>query len=230
MGRVMVRQCDFSSGGDGQQLGEVYNTSAPTNPCQLYGSGFDGTTGSAYNADVFTTVASSEVLRGTLHPRDHYAKVTVADAGQNYSPGVLARCDTSFFTAYMVDPGPAFGLFRQLGLMAAGTYFLLGTGGSSSISIGDTIEIECQGTTIRGGKNGVSEISVTDGTVTSGQGCGVFSFVNLSAAVGDDFEAGNLSANAQAWQTRRNQWMGHRSRTAEARRRERLMQIRAGSG
>lgn len=65
-------------------------------------------------------------------------------------------------------------------------------------SVGDTIEIECEGTsptTIRGYKNGVQQQSTTDSSLSTGKP-GVSAAGNSSSVTGDDWEGGNLDSAA----------------------------------
>jgi len=55
---------------------------------------------------------------------------------------------------------------------------------------GDTIEIECEGTTIRGFKNGVQQVSVTDASLSTG-GPGIIADGGI---YGDNWEGGSITA------------------------------------
>lgn len=60
----------------------------------------------------------------------------------------------------------------------------------------DRVECESEGTTIRGLKNGTSQISVTDSALTTGQPGVTAYYAGGTAVQGDNWEAGSLAAAA----------------------------------
>jgi hypothetical protein len=127
---------------------------------------------------------------------DQYAKGTVTGLGTfgaSYQKGVVARAsaDTNaardYYGHVVIDD-----ITKQSELFkfVNGTRTSLATVNVAWVN-GDTVEIECQGTTIRGLRNGVpiSGLSVTDSDLTSGApGMHLSSSETL-----DDWEGGNLS-------------------------------------
>jgi len=79
----------------------------------------------------------------------------------------------------------------QIQKVIAGVATTLGTG-TSTTAAGDVLKIVCSGTTIQGYRNGVLDISVTDGSITTGTRTGIFmTAVSSTGFRIDDFSAGN---------------------------------------
>lgn len=132
---------------------------------------------------------------------DQYASMAVADFGffgADYNIGVIARAsaDTEasrdFYYYRVQDTGSPF--TTTLGKIVNGTNTVLGTSTAISWSAGDRIEIEVQGTTIRGLKNGTVQHSATDSALTTGApgitGSGG------GQPTGDNWVGGNLSTGS----------------------------------
>lgn len=95
--------------------------------------------------------------------------------------GASLKCDGT--------PTAAFATTR-IWKIVAGTYTLLSAVAADGFVIGDTLEIEAEGTTIRVLKNGVVLRGVTDSSISgSSSSAG-------TAGGGDDWEGGNLVAAA----------------------------------
>lgn len=129
---------------------------------------------------------------------DQYAKAVfvgpLAFGGTSDLVGVIARAsgDTNtardYYCAFMINnnsgtnPRPL-----ELGKIVDGTYTQLATT-SVAWAANDTVEIECEGTTIRSLRNGAVVDSVVDTSLTTGVP-GV-----VACIAGDDWEGGNLVA------------------------------------
>lgn len=102
--------------------------------------------------------------------------------------GLFVRASSDLQSCYYVSifSGAVQAITRREG--GSGTPIILDT---VSVSVGQTIYIEADGTTIRAGVVGVGEISVTDSNVTTGPHAGLVSdnAINL-----DDFVAADIAA------------------------------------
>lgn len=126
---------------------------------------------------------------------DQYAVLELTDisfAGGGI--GVIARAsgDTDanrdfYFFRYNVVAG-----VTELGKIVDGTETVLDTP-SVTWSTNDTIEIECEGTTIRGLKNGSVVSTETDSALTTGAP-GICAFQGANLPLGDNWIGGNFTA------------------------------------
>jgi hypothetical protein len=136
---------------------------------------------------------------------DQYSSLVVATIGgfTQSEVGVIARAsgDTNAnrdcYSYRVKDANPP---ETRLVKVVNGTETELNSSTSVSWSNGDRIEIECEGTTIRGLKNGTSQYSTTDSSLTTGKP-GVHGYnagTLYSAGVdGDSWEGGNITAGGQ---------------------------------
>lgn len=138
---------------------------------------------------------NGDTTRATFAP-DQYSVVEIRDNTLLASPGALARGDDGSDDAYMFD-SVDHGGFLELVRFDSGVYNqIASTFSGPSSSVGDTVEIETEGSTIRGGINGVADLSTTDGTHATGAP-GVYCFEQPSGPVGDNLECGNLFCRVQ---------------------------------
>ena len=126
--------------------------------------------GAVWIAGVSKTAFGGEIIPPTLNEGDQYGKVLVKEvSGNPRSPAVIARADATNNDCYgFTDNGTTAEIFK----FDAATYSQLATG-TTSVSNDDYIEIECEGTAIRGGvTDGSSElvpsVSTTDSSFNSG--------------------------------------------------------------
>jgi hypothetical protein len=185
---------EVSFGNDSTSVLDTYSTFSPTGTgCMQTGGGFESSTGST-TQDVWSGSATADVdRRPTFNQQNHYASVRIKRTGDSFSPAVLARFSAAGQDGYQLDPGTWAGTV-ELGEWSGGVYTLLASGLISPPSVDDTMQLQCDGTTISGGINGVGDVSTTDSTHTTGlPGIGCDS--NPGAAVGDDFEAGHIETN-----------------------------------
>lgn len=87
---------------------------------------------------------------------------------QGTDGGPLARCSDGS-NAYYAYRG---GTFVDLYKIVAGTSSYLGSTGPGAVANGDTVALECVGTTIRILVNSVQKLSVTDSSLTAGRAGG----------------------------------------------------------
>lgn len=84
----------------------------------------------------------------------------------------------------------------------------LGSSATVTISAGDIITVECQGTTIRGKVNGVTKITSSDSDIASGSP-GLYTGSGTTSTF-DDWAAGDFGGGATAPKTRMLMGVGHR--------------------
>lgn len=129
---------------------------------------------------------------------DQYSSLVFLETDFGVSPygmGVVARAsgdtdttrDYYYFFANSNDT-------YVLGKVVNGTNTNLATGSRTWVD-GERIEIECEGTTIRGMVDGVSVASVTDASLTTGKP-GVLGSGDSFVATGDDWDGGDIVAGA----------------------------------
>ena len=133
---------------------------------------------------------------------DQYSSLKVTGTGTDFSyVGVIARASADqdgardYYQYYMR------GIFgtTQLEKHVNGSITVLdNTPSSLTWNDNDRIEIECEGTAIRGMQNAVTQHSATDSSLTTGAP-GVFgSHVSTVAPFGDDWEGGNITAGGSS--------------------------------
>lgn len=133
---------------------------------------------------------------------DQYAKMTVsgiANLSTAYWIGVVCRASPDIngirdMYFYVVYADSATSQTTEIGKYVDGSYSSL-TSTTIAWTAGDTIEIECEGTTIRGYKNGVQQQSTTDSSLSSGHP-GATAAGNSTSVQGDNWEGGNLVSSS----------------------------------
>lgn len=126
---------------------------------------------------------------------DQYSSIVIveADTGSaNYGMGVVARAsaDTDAARDYYYFAAASNDTYI-LAKIVNGAETTLASGSQNWVD-GDRVEIECQGTTIRGMRNAVTVASVTDSALTTGKP-GIAPWGDGFLATGDDWEGGNLT-------------------------------------
>lgn len=128
---------------------------------------------------------------------DQYSSAVILGFGVDFNyVGVIARASAD------QDAARDHYIFRVRGITNAmeltkvvnGTDTSLATG-TGSFTSGDRIEIECEGTAIRGLRNGSVVLSATDASIATGlPGIHVTSSGGVAEPFGDDWEGGNITA------------------------------------
>lgn len=132
---------------------------------------------------------------------DQYSSLEVYGTGTEtwsaYS-GVIARASADqdgsrdYYYARILDRQDAGNNRVELSKVVNGTTTVLdNTPSTQSWSSGDRIEIECEGTTIRGLKNGTGYHSATDSALTTGKP-GIYALTRDSLT-GDNWEGGDIT-------------------------------------
>ena len=140
------------------------------------------------NASTASSNASDSVSywNAETFPNNQYSKATIAVIVGSADIGITARCATNFYLSIARSTG------TQLYKYTGGGFSTLAFYTHAAYENGDVIGIECEGTTIRSLKNGISQGSTTDSAVTSGAP-GVYHW--LSTASLDNWEGGSLLGN-----------------------------------
>jgi hypothetical protein len=137
---------------------------------------------------------------------DQYAKLEVGGLGyygNGYRQGVVARCsadqDTAAdYYAYYIYDDASSNRTAILFKVVNGTYTALDTSTANAWANGDTIEIEVEGTTVRGLKNGTELVSVTDSDLSTGKPGFAIGGEGGGPPNADNWEGGNLASAATA--------------------------------
>jgi len=131
---------------------------------------------------------------------DQYSSLVLTGTGTDFSyVGVIARASAD------QDAARDYYLYRMRGIFGTTDLVKCVNGVETTLSAtpatltwvdGDRIEIECEGTTIRGLQNGVVRHTATDSSLTTGAP-GVFgAHVSVVPPFGDDWEGGNITAGS----------------------------------
>ena len=228
---LAVKTCNFDDA-DGTDVITKYNAAivpgATPNGCEVQGSGFAGISAGAEQGNIWDSPATADVDKGTIHPRYHYSQVVTPIVGTNYSPGALTRGALGG-DDYGNSPHTHTGgleIFEH----TSSAWTQIALGGATVPINGDTYRLETKvGEAHEAFINGISQVSVTDGVHSSGDP-GIYCFSNNAGApLGDDWEAGNLSANLDVVKFKENNWLGHRLNLRRTRVRERFNRIMAGT-
>lgn len=149
------------------------------------------------------TGASLARATSSLAGTDQYAEIVAYMTGAvSLGIGPIARkAASSTQTYYLYHLDWASSTYRSsLYKVVAGTVTALGAANiTTTFADGDTLRIECNGTTIRGLVNGVEIISRTDSSIASGAQTGMRFYNNTTASQivdADSFAAGDLTAAA----------------------------------
>ena len=229
---LAVKTCNFTDV-DGTDVINKYG--APIVPgaapygCEVQSNGFAGINTTAEQGNIWDSGSSADVDKGTIHPKYHYSQVLTPTVGTAYSPGALTRGAIGG-DDYGNSPHAHTGgleIFEH----TSSTWTQIAIGGVSIPVGGDTYRLETKvGNSHDALISGISQVSVTDSTHASGDP-GIYCFSNAGAgvALGDDWEAGNLSANLDVLEFKENNWLGHRLNLRRTRVRERFNRIMAGT-
>lgn len=125
----------------------------------------------------------------SLGSADCFAQIRFPGNVGTNQHGVLARMSASTAAGYMFSATAT--EFRLWTFNGTSTFDRIETVSGVGAAAGDTLRIECEGTTIRGLVNGVEVISVTDSTYTTGDRSGLYFGATQPL---DDFAAGSLAA------------------------------------
>lgn len=132
---------------------------------------------------------------------DHYSEATIQAKNTNEDGGVIVRSATGAETFYYFaidqnDSGGALGTSLSCAIfkVVAGAFTLLGSASSFTVSAGDLLRIEAQGTNVTAKQNGVTKFGPTsDSAIATGKP-GLFGF--QSGIKLDNFAAGDFSAGS----------------------------------
>jgi len=175
-------------------LGSGTVTWTQINNCCSHIQNTSGTASSAHSSE-------SVVQADGTYSADQYAKfkiITLPSVSQaNGGIGVIVRSSGQQDSArdyykYWVD-GAGNPLATKLTKVINGTPTDLDSTTSVSWSVNDTIEIEVEGTTIRGYQNGTLRTTITDAALATGKAGLV---IGNNVGVGDDWEGGDVTAGA----------------------------------
>ena len=175
--------------------GSVRHFSTPAN--SFYGSGGSGP----------SNFSGARYIGSTTFSADHYSSVKIAQFTAAGAVAALARVSTDYDSAGQSSRDFYFLLAAKSGLTTLGKvvngtagYTPLVSSSSPTWSVGDRVEIEVEGTTIRGLKNGVlitagATYEVTDTSLSSGNP-GIGGYGGSSYSLGKEWSAGDLTAGA----------------------------------
>ena len=237
MGLVPVKAAGFTDS-DGVDVFDKYSAAvcpldSPTNGCQVATNGFEGIVNGAEQGNIWQAgVASADVNLGTIHPKAHYSQVVLASVAVGFSPGALTRGNNDLNDDYGCSP-LAFGGGAEIFEHTSSGYVQLASGGVTVPIANDTLRLVSDAVDLHEVFiNGASQTSVTDASHATGDP-GIYCFgndgVGGATAVGDDWEAGNLSANLKVTEFLENNWLGQRLNLRRTRVRERFNRITAGT-
>lgn len=142
------------------------------------------------NASVFNSARAESDLSSS----NHYAQVTLTELGNGITHfGPAARYSSSAVTCYRaIEYGADNNMY--LSKIVAGTETHLGNVAITP-SIPEPIKIECNGSTITAYQNGVSRVSLTDTSITTGIRTGLHGYgIGVTAPTVDSFVAADLAA------------------------------------
>lgn len=148
--------------------------------CQSNGSVAYGLVGGIFNVDWWTADAFNN---------DQYAQCVIVTTNTDCAVAARVVDALNFYMLYNAGSGGAF-LFKRV----AGSFTNLNSFGGT-VSSGDTLKLECIGTSLHCYKNGVelSGSPITDASFASGA-AGIVCFGNSTSASVDDFLANNVGA------------------------------------
>lgn len=187
--RTPVQTDDFAD----NNLGAGTITWTQINDCCSHIQNTGGNATSAHSDE-------SAVQANGTYSADQYAKfkiITLPSVSGTGGIGVIVRNSGQLDAArdyykYWIDGLPG-ALTSRVTRVTNGTGVDLNSTTGVTWSVNDTIEIEVQGTTIRGYQNGTLRVTVTDSNFSTGKP-GIMIWNNVAAA--DDFEAGDVTTTA----------------------------------
>ena len=155
--------------------------------CSIWSNGFEPD-GSGEQGNYYDITMVTSRKWNSIGP-DQFAKIKVVDNARSNSPGVLVRCDGSG-NDYLASVVSSSSL--EIAEHSSGVVSQLATA-SVSVSNGDTISLEAEGSILRLYHNG-SEATATSDTTHSDGGPGVYGADGgNNSPVGDDFSCGRIS-------------------------------------
>lgn len=141
--------------------------------------------------DVTTTLCISRYSGTSLSTDDHYSQTKVITLGVNYQ-GAIGRKVASGTQTYYSALTQSSGIALQIYKFVAGAPTLLRDAAITFVS-GDTMRLECDGSTLRQKQNGTQRgADVTDTAIVDNLQCGITGAATDN--VEEDFEAGDLAA------------------------------------
>lgn len=141
-----------------------------------------------------STTDSAAYWNADSFANDQFSQIQATTLGTEADWGPAVRCSSSAFSIYFAaawSPG------EKLAKFVSGSYSSVASVTTSNVTTSDTIRIEAEGSTLRWIKNGTTEGSSTDTSLTSGS-AGVFIYQNnarLTPWSGGDIGAGGGGAN-----------------------------------
>jgi hypothetical protein len=180
---MAVLATDNFNRADSTDLGTTWDVVPGTSNCQIVSN--------AVRASA-TNVDCDESYNGVTWPDDQYSQVTLAAVNSGGSAGPGVRASTTASTFYTVEATTnSIALWKAVN----GSWTQIGSF-SGTVSAGDIIRLEAQGTTLRVRQNGTQRISVTDSSISSGR-AEIHIFLSsgtpLNAVILDDWEGGDFS-------------------------------------
>lgn len=133
---------------------------------------------------------------GAVTVADQYSQANIVTKPTANDWGPACRIGTNGFSGYIAAQYDSGSNFRGITKFVSGSFTVIASGGATS-AVGDTVGVEAEGTTIRTKKNGVTDLTTTDSSLTgTGNGVGVFIYEPGGAI--DDWEGGDLPPDVQA--------------------------------
>ena len=132
---------------------------------------------------------------------DHYAQATISSFTNGASPldgDVIARKDGTATQTFYLWQGRIDLFVYRLFKDVAGSFTQLGSDVAEIPTAGDIIKLQCDGSTIKGYRNGTEKISATDTAIVDNLRCGIRGYCGGAAqdVVLDDWSAADLAAAA----------------------------------
>jgi hypothetical protein len=179
---MAVLATDNFNRADSTDLGASWDVVPGESNCQIVAN--------AVRAGVGGGADCSESYNGVTWPNDQYSQIVIVSLSDRFV-GPVVRASTSANTLYLVECATT-NIYLYKVVSASGTLLVNYSG---TVSVGDIIRLEAQGTTLRVFQNGTQRISTTDTSIASGR-AGIH--INLpgsqfDTAVLDNWEGGDFS-------------------------------------
>jgi hypothetical protein len=163
------------------------------------GGGYDVVSNQASKHGGTNTEASVFTGASWTGGNDHYSEVSIITKTSGNDASVTCRASSSAETYYVFqindnDAAVALGSSMRCGMykVVAGTYTLLGSTASFTVSTTDTMRVEAQGTSITSKLNGTTKFGpTTDSGIASGKP-GIMGFTGAASSIFDNFAAGDF--------------------------------------